>query len=365
MSKNNLRSWLLLASYAGLFCMHMGISYAQEAWNLKLEPLYLEVSGADHNQANINTTIVNYSPSPYHYITQSFITSQRFDLGGNVTFRGQLEYKPTDWGIGISGWWFDTSDSINRTLNSSSTLTDYTKPYTLAHLNYTSTNFSLSAPPSNFGSVLSTSAQSQLGVWNLDLYGIKQLDEFEYGRVNLTFGAKLGAMDNKVTEIDNQGPIRYAYKYNISIYSKHGTAANSANTDILAGPSLGIQGLGKYGGHRIEGLLNQSVLIGNVNRKTISSLYTFTSNQDYYFSGTRYSNYSSFTDLSDSETVVIPVTDVKIKYLYDVTENLSLGLGFFASVWWDAPKIPAAQFNDREYKTLVFYGGLASVDVRF
>ena len=129
------------------------------------------------------------------------------------------------------------------------------------------------------------------------------------------------------------------------------------------GPSVGVQGLGKYGNHRLEGFLSQSVLIGNVDYNTIASRQYSYSYPSYYYPYTSSNIYN--TNLSDSETIAIPVTEMKIKYLYDVTENLSLGLGFFGSLWVDTPTIPAAQFNDRQYKTLFFYGGLASINLRY
>jgi len=113
----------------------------------------------------------------------------------------------------------------------------------------------------------------------------------------------------------------------------------------------------------MEGFLSQSVLIGNVDYKTIASRQYSYSYPSYY--GSYNYSYNYTTNLSDSETVVIPVTEMKIKYLYDVTEYLSLGLGFFGSAWIDTPTVPAAQLNAQQNKTLFFYGGLASINLRY
>jgi hypothetical protein len=332
--------------------------------------MYMGVAGANNHQSNITTTTTTYSsvfsPSPPPYgtysstsTTSTTTTSQNFDMGGNGTFRGQLEYMPEDWGVGVSGWWFDTSDTINQNLNSSPP-TYYSPVTTTSTVIYNSNNFSLSVPPSGSGGTLITSANSSLGVWNVDAYGIKMLGEFENGRINMTFGAKFGSIDSKVSEAVNGGSTIPIYGYSSS---ENGSATNSANASFLVGPSIGVQGLGKYGNHRLEGFLSQSVLIGNVDYNTITSRQYSYSYPSYYYPY-MYSNIYN-TNLSDSETIAIPVTEMKIKYLYDVTENLSLGLGFFGSAWIDTPTVPAAQFNDRQYKTLFFYGGLASINLRY
>lgn len=347
--------------------------------------MYMGVTGANSHIANITTTTSTYSTtyspftSPYlPYITgststySSATTSQKFNMDGNVTFRGQLEYMPQDWGVGISGWWFNTSDSLNQNFNSSPQPSYYYySPVTsYSTVSYNSNNFSVSAPPSDSGSTLITWANSSLGVWNIDLYGIKTLGEFENGRVNMTFGAKFGSIDNKISETFNRSPETHSYSYGYSYSnSENGSATNSANANFLIGPSIGVQGLGKYGKHRLEGFLSQSVLLGNINRKTIISRQSsYSSSYPSYYDSYNYSysySYNDSTNLSESETAVIPITEMKIKYLYDVTENLSLGLGFFTSAWVDTPRTSKTQFNDQQYKTLFFYGGLASINLRF
>jgi hypothetical protein len=379
MCNQNIRAFKVIIFAIGIYFHSVNNSYAQDAWNLQLEPMYMGVAGADTHQSNITTTTTTYSSvtSPYLYVggststNSSNTTSQNFNMDGNVTFRGQLEYMPEDWGIGISGWWFNTSSSLNQNLNSppQPSYSYYSPVTTYSTVNYNSNNFSVFAPYSNSGSVLSTSANNSLGVWNIDVYGIKTLGEFENGRINITFGAKFGSIDNKISETFNRSPETnnsYGYFYS---NSESGSAINSANANFLIGPSIGIQGLGKYGKHRLEGFVSQSVLIGNIDYKTITSRqYLSSYSYPSYYAPYNYSYSYSYNDnmtLSGSETVAIPVTEMKIKYLYDVTENLSLGVGFFGSAWINTPMTPAAQFNDRQYKTLFFYGGLASINLRF
>ena len=163
----------------GIFLV--GDGNAQEALNLQLEPLYIGVAGANTHFANITTTSGNGSVSN--------TTSQNFGVGGNMTFRGQLEYMPGDWGVGISGWWFDTSGSINQSINQN---LYYASKVSLS---YSSNNFTGSSPY-GYSGLLKSSANNSLGVWNLDAYVIKSLGEFQNGGINLTFGAKFGGLSS-------------------------------------------------------------------------------------------------------------------------------------------------------------------------
>lgn len=395
----------------GLYCLLLGNSHAQEGFNLQLEPMYMGVTGANTNLAKIQstsnfsnssnssytTTTTSSTSNSYTYnstsVTSSVTTnstgyssaSKNFDMSGNGTFRGQLEYMHEGWGGGISGWWFDTSSSINMNLNSppSPTYLSGTYPPVTANpsISYSSSNLNFSAPPVNSGGLLKTSAQNNLNVWNLDAYGMKSIGDFENGGINLTIGAKFGGINSNLSESVVQTPstLNGSY-YPNSTWSQtssgYGSATNSAKANFLVGPSFGLQGLGKFGNHRLEGFVSQSFLIGNVNHSTSSA--SLTSNQiktNYYYGGTNYSytynnnyintyNNNNYRNLSDSDTVVIPVTEFKIKYLYDITDNLSLGAGFFGSVWVDTPMISSGS-NNRPTKTLFFYGGLASINFRY
>ena len=355
MSKPNLLVLSAITTTTVAYLYFATDGYAQNAWNLQLEPMYLEVGGANvlHSQ-----TITQTYPADSTNSFPSAYIQQKFEFDGNITFRGQLEYMPEEWGIGVSGWWFDTSDTLGQNLTIPST-PNYT---TFSYTTYDSINTSASFGPD--GGTLKTSAKSKLNLWNVDVYGIKSLCKFNYGQINLTFGAKFGGINNRTSELmqseNNFGDINL---------SRSESSSRSSNANILVGPSVGFQTLGDYGTHHLQGLLNQAILIGNVNRNQNYSGVAYW-NSPY----TLFSDYNSFADNSDySETLVIPVTDIKIKYSYDLTENLSLGLGVFASIWVNTPTsngnnvytLSAESGAHTNYKTLVFYGGLSSINLKF
>jgi hypothetical protein len=167
MCKQNNRAFKAITFTIGIYFFIGGQVHAYEGWNLQLEPMYMGVAGVNNHQANITTTTTTtstiyqgftppypaYVSAPIFTIYSSSTSSQNFDMGGNATFRGQLEYMPEDWGVGVSGWWFDTSGSINQNLNSSPIPSLYSPVTTSSTVTYNSNNFSLYAPPSNSGRV--------------------------------------------------------------------------------------------------------------------------------------------------------------------------------------------------------------------
>jgi hypothetical protein len=79
---------------------------------------------------------------------------------------------------------------------------------------------------------------------------------------------------------------------------------------------------------------------------------------------------------SKKETVALPVTEAKLKLHYDVNKNVSIGIGGFASMWWNAPvapkwSMPGVWVGDMgtgwrlQESTLVFYGGMLALNLRW
>ncbi|MDI6729915.1 MAG: hypothetical protein QMD44_13465, partial [Thermodesulfovibrionales bacterium] len=79
---------------------------------------------------------------------------------------------------------------------------------------------------------------------------------------------------------------------------------------------------------------------------------------------------------SKKETYALPVTEAKLKFLYEFIKNISVGIGGFASIWWNAPLAPACSVPGDCYwqegtgwrlqkETLIFYGGMAALNISF
>jgi hypothetical protein len=167
---------------------------------------------------------------------------------------------------------------------------------------------------------------------------------------------KIAGLDDEFSERAQQGTVAGG----VFTPNRVITSLSSADTDTLVGPLVGVSGDASFDQHRVKGLLQQSMLFGEADRTSRTEVDTAplgTVNQVLTF--------------DSSHDVGVPVTEVGVKYLYDVTENIALGLGGFASVWWDVPTagggtvpVDGLQTSSPE-ETLVFLGGMGTVEARF
>jgi hypothetical protein len=170
-------------------------------------------------------------------------------------------------------------------------------------------------------------------------------------------GLKIAGIDDEFSERAQEGTVAGG----IFTPTRISTSRASSDSGTLVGPLVGVAGDASYDRHRVKGLLQQSMLFGeaDADRRT---------ENDNNANGVL--NAGDFvTTTTNSHDVGVPITEVGVKYLYDVTENIALGLGGFASVWWDAPTAPGVDDslhgNDLNEQTLVFLGGMGTVEARF
>ncbi|MBW2446389.1 MAG: hypothetical protein JRG83_10720 [Deltaproteobacteria bacterium] len=136
----------------------------------------------------------------------------------------------------------------------------------------------------------------------------------------------------------------------------------------LAGPYVAFSGDGQFGDFRVDALVSQAVLFGDVDYRvrTQSQFSTSTGFQPPHISDT----YSDRPLDRKSRKAEVPVTELRLKVAYDVTDYLSIGAGGYAGVWWDVERpgllTPGDGANgDLDEETLVFLGIMATVDLRF
>jgi len=111
------------------------------------------------------------------------------------------------------------------------------------------------------------------------------------------------------------------------------------------------------------------MFIGDEDNITLSS---FGQNYDRYMGGT--------FPYNKTETAVIPVTEMKLRFTYALGKllgtNVFLGVGGFASAWWNVPMAPTWSVPGNwtlgdgtgwkeNRSTLLFYGGTAGLKFVF
>ena len=320
----------LVAGLLALCALGTDSAAGQEgAWRFQIEAINMGVFGNDVHEATVLTADFNALPAVED------AEGVDVELEDETALRVEIEYMRNQWGWGFDAWWFDTSGAVGR-----SGLTSPSFPFVTTSVLSEVPGLTDLAPPAGLGE-LNFNAENQLEVWTADLYAIRTLAEKPASEINMTWGLKFGVLENSRAEVleNTFFPTEVV----------HGSATESST---LVGPMVALQGRARFGRQRVEGFVSQSVLIGDVD---FDALLTF-------MAGDLVTERVTFTK---SETVAIPVTETKFKWLYDVNDRVAVGLGVFASVWWDAPVAPLLAFPPRlEENTIVFAGSMVGLQWR-
>ena len=370
------------------------IAYAEDKgeWSIQLEPMWMDVSGNDVHVGDVLKGVVDwyYNGVTGTYTRKYGITYEPITLNmkDKLTLRSEITYKKNQWGLGLSGWWFNTDASAGGRVTTPKWTegTDGINHWGTYSKNGVRMWDSSIGPVYNdleasTYSPVDYQARNDLDVWTVDLFGIRTLAEKKDSHIDMTFGLKLGSLDND----RNEGQKMRAYCTNCYIdvlndvvdkWDNYITLESVSKADygLMAGPALGLQGKAKYRGVGLEGMLNQSLLIGRVKQ---SGTWTDIDDIELVYYGTPYEGYiEGKFPFSKKETHALPVTEAKLKFLFDVTRNVSVGIGGFASIWWNAPVAPKwsipGDWTEGEgtgwklqKNTLVFYGGTLALNVMF
>lgn len=311
-----------------------GSAAPQDGWSIQIEPMYMGVFGNDENVASLFRSEGAFGPGPIRDSTKT----EELDFDEDFALRGEFQFLRNQWGIGVSAFWFDTDGDTSSTADTGTS--DGIQVDTF--LSFLFTTF----PDGR----LTLRTDSDLEVWSTDLYGIRTLAEKPDSHINMLFGLKLGDLENKTKNKLAEGRV-IGGTFNTG---STGREDYDTDTDTLFGPLIGITGEARYGKHRFKGLFTQAFLFGDVDRKY---RFNFDNNAD----GT----IDEISTFDSDENIVIPVSELRIKYLYDLTDNVSLGIGTYVSAWWDAPVNPGVDTKAKNENNLVFLGGMATLDWRF
>ncbi|MGH8442164.1 MAG: hypothetical protein ACRETF_04585 [Nevskiaceae bacterium] len=299
-------------------------------WTLRVDAPWMNVGGHDQHALTVRNRDTSGTPA----IDRSVAFDATVPSGLNFG----LAVKRMDGG---SGWGFDfiyfgaTADKIRQTAAGSAT-NEVT--FTASDQSYSST-----AP----GTVLyyDLREDNRLEVWTADAYYQRALA----AGLELQLGVRFGDFDND-------------YRAVIGIENVEGTFFdNESNYPRMMGPLVGLGGTLGEGRSRIEGYLGQSLITGRASLRYSSQHFTGTpaapTVDDRRF-------------FSDYVQVAIPITELRLRYHYRLTERLTLSTGVSSQAWWDVPVPPGVTPDPNAGQTLqentvVFYSVLASAEWRF
>jgi hypothetical protein len=122
------------------------------------------------------------------------------------------------------------------------------------------------------------------------------------------------------------------------------------------GPTLGIAGDRRVDKHRLSGLFQQSMLYGQaeLTRSTVPGAGT-----EELRSGVQ-----SYIERRD---VNVSVSELGIKYLYELSDNVAFGMGAMASVWWETPSnaMDGGGRVSSGSDTFIYLGGMGTLEMQF
>ena len=139
----------------------------------------------------------------------------------------------------------------------------------------------------------------------------------------------------------------------------------SSNYDRMHGPLVALSGAIERGRNRFEGYLGQAVVFGDV--QLSSGLREFagppTLDVDAEFPAIRSERFNQV------ESVTIPMTELRLKWRFRLTDHIALGAGGFFAAWTDLAVPPGVEagstLDTLDENTLELFGASGGVTVRF
>ena len=309
---------------------------AEGRWSLRLEPIYMQVSGHDRPVVDIRQAGSGSGVGDKVTLTT--------DSG--MAYRTQIQYRRTKWGFGVDFLWFKTTQSADEPRLSATGPPGAAPAISLAVPDRV---FTSTGPDEVlFYNVLEDTA---LATWSWDTYAIRTLSAREDRTIDLQFGLRICDFDND-------------YRAAVGVEDVRGSRLDSSsNYPALPGPIVALAVEFRRGSHTFEGYLGQAVVFGDVelDARTRDYLGSFSENPD-----------PPFIDddrLQTTESETVPITDLRLKWRYRLTRRLSLGAGINSSTWWGLsvppgvePGGPGAsrQFHESD---LTFWGVTALIQV--
>ncbi|MCL0106836.1 hypothetical protein M1N63_00175 [Thermodesulfovibrionales bacterium] len=352
--------------------------------------MWMDVYGTDEHVGDIATWRAERNVVTDTFTYEGTYDPINLDMDSGLTLRGELTRMEEQWGFGMSGWWFGTDDSKSGKVTSLGRVTpDIFSETAVCMWDHTIEPVTNELEASGWSPV-DFWTENELDVWTTDIFGIRTLAEKPESYINFTFGLKLGSLDidqklgQKQHGFDFDFDYDYEYNFGPGYHLDNRITMKSksrADYGFMTDPAIGFQGEASLGKVRLEGFINQSVLFGEVDYSglwtDINDMWVVTGPEGGPFERVRRVDYrdGSFP-FSKSEDVALPVTELKLKVVHDVRDDISIGVGGFCSIWWDAPLAPKWSMpgdwvpdEGKGWKlqegTLRFVGTMATFEYRF
>jgi hypothetical protein len=123
----------------------------------------------------------------------------------------------------------------------------------------------------------------------------------------------------------------------------------------MIGPLLGLSGQLDLGASTLHGYIGQSVVFGSaaLNHRV----------RDFIGPVSTMPNVVAEETFGKDQDVAIPITELRLSWLYPVSPRVSVGISANSSIWWDVPVppgvIPVSEGDQVFHENTLIYFGLA------
>jgi hypothetical protein len=245
------------------------------------------------------------------------------------------------WGWGVDFFWFTgAQNSIGRQASG--------EPGAAVHFDLTGSRFSSGS--SSEVLFFERLEDTDMNAWTADAYASWRLSERPEGTLRLFFGVRNADFDNDNRAVAGLAGLR-------------GTRIDaSSNYGRMIGPIVGLIAHRSWARSRVEAVLAQAVVQGDVDLSGMQSDFVGA------FAGEA-QDFTEIRSFSRSESVTIPITDLRLRWTWSTTPRTAVGLGASVSRWTDVsvpPGVrPGGELETLYETSITFSGLLATFEVDF
>ncbi len=342
--KKTLRN-LLAATSVAVVSMGAASSAAigaeESEWTLLLEPMYMDAFGHDRQVLLVRQLDLDAA------LSTDISTPVALDTEATLVNRFTLQYSRAsweDWTAGFDLIFFGTAQG-----RPSRTAAADGPGGSIDQVLFEVADRSFESNDLDETLYFDVLTDTDLEIWTMDLYGIKTLAQTPERSIRLLLGLRNADFDNDYHGI-------------AGIESVNGSLIDaSSNYERMMGPLIGLVGEVKIGESSLTGYVGQSVVFGSANLSRVIGDFVGPAGEEPAFVAQE-----SFRRKQD---VSIPITELRITWLYPITRRFSLGATVNASVWSDVPVppgiVPGISGGGNNRNTIDFFGVGAALEYRF
>ena len=323
-------------------------------WEAQFELLRMDVKGADEHIGEVVRISETQTTSPPQLSDHVTHTPIDLNMAAKNTVRAGVTYRGAKWGGGVSGWYLRTDDALSGHVSSPP---DTVTPSSIASEFNTVLMFNEMLTPiqndieASRISPVDYRASGRVKTFTLDGFALATLAGGDGTRLELVIGGKIA----RGRRAQDQGVSLTSFLLNAfrPLHLNNNISLSSAADAKIdgAGPTVGWAARTSWRRLRFDASVTESVLYA-----TSTQSGTFTDIDDIKLAQTptgpfitcplALASFGCFAVRSDwnvdkSTKTVIPITDLQLKVLFDVTTRIAVGGSSFTSIWNNVAAPPA------------------------